>query len=226
MESPKFQVTAEFVASHIPGFEVRYKNKSIKEKIKGFFLWPFCPGYMKRFTTTSYPRVYFPSKEYVEESPGRAIKILLHEFVHLYRRKRVGWTWGLLYAMPQALGLIIMLISPVFSVHGDSWGYAVSGAMLTTGLVFSLFAPCPFRRQEELWGYSMNMAVNFWEHGSVKASTINWITDVFVSWDYFKMFWFEDEAKIEIACQANLVKQSQYQEPFYLAEKFYKERIK
>jgi len=102
------------VGDNIKGFEVRYKNESWSSKVLGLLARPFCPEYMTRFTTTRYPKVYFPSEEFVQDQrqPLKASKILAHEYVHLWDTKEEGIRHNLGYASPQlwAAGFFLLFL--------------------------------------------------------------------------------------------------------------------
>ena len=53
--------------------------------------------------------------------------------------------------------------------------------------------PAQGRAKLELRGYTMNMAVNIWRHGSLREDTKVWIKEVFVGWAYYKMWPFKKE---------------------------------
>lgn len=94
----------------IPGFELRYKDQSKFMKALGCATRLFNPQFMTDFTTTWGSHVYFPSRASYEERPSESFVTLAHEFVHLYDENAQGFKFRLSYAMPQALGAVVLLI--------------------------------------------------------------------------------------------------------------------
>lgn len=189
----EFKHVCELIKENVPEFEIRYKNKSWSSWVIGALLWIFNRKYMKEFTTTRYPRVYFPSNQYVQENPKRALKILLHEFVHLYDRKEQGLWFTFSYLMPQLFavgcllsGLFMLGTLKIFGVGCLAWVLFVMFA------IFFLILMCPWpsywRARHELRGYAMNIAVNYWRYGSIHQKTIDWIVERFIGWDYYRMW--------------------------------------
>jgi len=54
--------TINMIKEEIPDFSVEFKNEDTLQKFICVLLF-FNPGYMTSFTTTLYPKVYFPTKE-------------------------------------------------------------------------------------------------------------------------------------------------------------------
>jgi hypothetical protein len=163
----------------VPGFEVRFKNESWSQKLLALLAKPFCPDYMTRFTTTLFPKVYFPSRQFVEGNYRSAWKVLTHEYAHLWDRQKEGRTFDLRYALPQLLAIFAL---GVLAAFWSLW------ALLA--LVFLLaLAPWPSRGRTdiEMRGYGMSMAVDYWRYGSINPGTKDWIAGIFVGWSYYRM---------------------------------------
>jgi len=111
----------ETIRQDIPKFKVVFKDKSWLMKVCGFLVRPFNAEFMARFTTTLGDTVYFPTTEWYGARPDRAIRVLAHEYVHLYDDKR-HWTFQLSYIFPQVLALIPAV---VFMVLAWPWSWLV-----------------------------------------------------------------------------------------------------
>jgi hypothetical protein len=196
-----FDRGVQLVKQTIPGFEIRYKNEAWSSKVIAALVWLFNRDYLTRYTTTRYPRVYFPSKKFVSDSPTTAFKILMHEFVHLWDRKTQGWfRFTIGYAFPQILAVVFLLIL-VGALVAPTPGPAAWIKWLSVGIgavgffVSVLPLPASWRTRAELRGYAMNLAVNFWRYGSINNSTLEWIVEHFTGWPYFKMWPYENDAR-------------------------------
>lgn len=181
-----FEATVDAIKADIPGFSIGYKDENWISKLLGFLAKPFNPDYMTSFTTTRYPDVYFPSKSYVDEDweKARAWKILAHEWVHLSDRKRRGVIFNLGYILPQ-VGASIAALALLAIWFSNWWLLALTGLVLLAPL------PSPGRREAELRGYTMSMAVNFWRYASVSDDTKKWIAQQFTGPAYYFMWPFK-----------------------------------
>jgi hypothetical protein len=136
---------------------------------------------MTDYTTTRRRKVAFPSREFVQENPVRAAKILAHEYVHLIDWEDHPILMPLLYVAPQVLALTAL--SAILSVWFGKW--------FLLGLVGALFLlpwPALFRAHLEVRGYAMSMAFNIWRHGSLLPDTKEWIAEKFADWGYYRMW--------------------------------------
>lgn len=192
----EFDRGVQFVKEHIPGFEVGYKNENLWSKILGVLVWIFNRKYMTEYTTTRYPRVFFPSREFVAKAPRTAFKILMHEFVHLWDRREQGfWKHVGGYGFPQIFAvvtipfLITALCVPAPADAWIKWVCVGVAALLSAAALCPL--PAPFRTRIEMRGYGMNMALNFWKYDSFVAGTLNWIAKYFYGPQYYFMWPFK-----------------------------------
>jgi len=193
-----FRETVSQIAKSVPGFEIRYKDESWSSKVIAVLVWIFNREYMTRFTTTRYPRVYFPSREYVEASPMTATKILMHEFVHLWDRKQMGWWFSIGYMLPQALALVFIVGAITCAIWQPWWVAVISAAC---GVLCLLPLPAYWRMKFEMRGYTMNMLVNFYRYGFVRESTVEWITKQFTGSAYYFMWPCGAESRVRKACK-------------------------
>lgn len=173
----------------IPGFEIRYKSDSKLQKFIGWLVKPFNKHYMSRYTTTLYPYVYFPTREFVEASPKRTFEILSHEWVHLYDRKK-DWKFSLLYLFPQILALLSL-----FAI-GAIWNLWF---LLSLSFLLCL-APLPakYRAKYEFRGYAMNLIFQIHIYGKVPSPFKVWLKSKFTGWDYYKMYPFSKDVDKKI----------------------------
>jgi len=187
------------VSSKVPGFEIRYKDESWSSKLIAALCWIFNRRYMTDFTTTRYPRVYFPSQKYVQQNPRRAAKILSHEFVHLWDRKQKGRWFSLSYALPQIAGVVLLLTLLVvgFFLPVSKWWIALA---IGVPMLYCL-APTPayWRMRAEMRGYAASMAVNYWRYGFVNSFTLDWIAKTFTGPNYYFMWPFRKGVDRRIA---------------------------
>lgn len=180
---------------HIPKFEIRYKDESWSSKVIAVLVWMFNRDYLKRYTTTRYPKVYFPSRRFIEDSPLSATKILYHEFVHMWDRKKVGVWWSWAYVMPQLLGGLLALAFVVQWFFFDKSLWWVPLAVGMPMLICLLPVPAYWRMKAEMRGYAMSMAFNFWRHGSVEGWTKEWVERSFTGSAYYFMWPFASGVK-------------------------------
>lgn len=193
-----FETLCQRIREDIPGFSVAYKNESWVSKLLGVLVYVFNPKYMTSITTTRYPKVYFPSRKYVEENYRKAWKILAHEYVHLFDRKRWGMKFNVRYFSPQIFSLLSL--SAIATVWVGKWGLL--------GLIPLLcLAPWPShgRMRIEMRGYAMSMALNQWRYGGVQADMITWVVGHFTGWAYYRMWPFKDDVLSRVINTLNKV---------------------
>lgn len=174
------------IANKIPGFEIRFKNRHWHQYVLAFLLWPFNRRYLAHYTTTLYPRVYFPSQDWLESNYQGAFEVLAHEYVHLFDRKHEGaWSFNSAYLLPQLAGLGLL------GLVGLIWNITFLAC-----LVFAIpLAPWPSRGRTriELRGYGMSVALDVWLGGGLTAERRLAILEQFVGWPYYRMSHDADE---------------------------------
>lgn len=106
----------------IPGFSVDFKDTSKIQALIALLVRPFNRDYSTKYTSTFYPKVYFPNQSYYKTQPRLSFTTLSHEFVHLEDTKAHPIWFRLGYALPQALALVAML------------SYLVLGCVLTASV--------------------------------------------------------------------------------------------
>ena len=179
------------IEKRIPGFQVCYKDENFVSKLLGVLVFIFNPKYMKTYTTTRYPKVYFPTRKFVTSDLKRAWKILAHEYVHLWDRYHKP-AFNFTYLLPQ-IGAFLALPA-ILAVWFSNWFL-----LFLVALILVLPWPASARRNAELRGYTMSMAINFWRYGTVSEDTKVWITENFTGWSYYKMWPFNMRKQIDAA---------------------------
>lgn len=202
----------------IPGFEVRYKDKTWHQKLVGYILYPFNKEYMVRYTSTFYPCVYFPTEGFVEADYENAFRTLSHEWVHLWDNKRSRFWFPTLYIMPQLLALLsIGAIGAIWSL----W-------FLFFLVFLAALAPwtAPWRRNSEIRGYTMTMAVRYWLQGKIAESTKENIVGIFTGWGYYRMDGNADRVRKKLDERIELIESGKVLEeehgPYYKVHQFLK----
>ena len=139
-----------------PEFEVRFKDEPLPKWLKPVFWFQglITKGFWTRYTTTVGAHVYFPSRQFYEESKERTLVTLAHEFVHIHDGAELGKaSFTLRYLFPQ----VTIGVFGLLGLLGLAW------APLYT--LFVLFAalgpwPAPWRVKYEKRGYKMSILVS------------------------------------------------------------------
>jgi hypothetical protein len=202
----EFDKGVQFVKEHFPKLRIKFKNESWTSKVIAAVVWIFNRRYLADFTTVRGNSIYFPNRAFVEESPRRAFKILMHEFVHMWDARESPFWFRVAYGFPQILFLlflpllIIALCIPAGDPGTPKWVTVAVLAIL--GFVSLLPLPSPGRARAEFRGYAMSMAQNFWRYGSIQDETKEWVAERFTGWGYYKMWSFaaDVEKRVETAC--------------------------
>lgn len=163
------------------GISIRFKETSWFMRLLGALLF-FNPKFMTEYITTIHKTVYWPGRS--EADIGyRDWEVLAHECVHAYDSKRLGFpVFGfLIYLMPQSLGILTLLLLPLWICTGWWWGLL--------GLLFLAPIPSPGRRWVEMRGYSMTLACYAW-YSEISYRNMAFITRQFTSGAYYFMWPF------------------------------------
>jgi hypothetical protein len=102
---------------------------------------------MKSFTTTIGTTIYYPSEEFVKNSPITSLITLLHELVHIIDYNKNKLLFTLLYLFPQVLAIFAL---PLFFI---SWKFSAFF------LLFLLPLPAYFRMKYERKAYAVSLYV-------------------------------------------------------------------
>jgi hypothetical protein len=191
MDPFDLQMFVEDTRRVVPNFEIGYKTDSFVQKLLGWFLSWISPDYMTRYTTTVYPKMYFPSEAFYKEDLYKSFTILSHERIHLLDNQRNPLWFRVSYLLPQLLCVpfvVLGLVSLLFS-------WWVSCALFGVGLLCLLPWPSPWRVSLERRGYAVNLAVSYWTTGKIPPELKERIFNHFVSKDYYWMSWSSDSTR-------------------------------
>lgn len=126
-----------------PDISIKYKNESLFMKILGILLF-FNPSFKNIYITTIGKTIYFPSSDFIANSPTSSAITLLHELVHIADNKNIFYS--ILYLFPQLLSLLFI---PLLFIVG--WKFAL------IALIFLLPLPAYFRMKDEKSAYTMSL---------------------------------------------------------------------
>lgn len=179
--NPHLQAMIDLCKKEVPDFDIQYKDSSRLMKFLNFFARIFNKEFMTRYTTTMNTTVYFPSKAALLERQETYAEVLAHELVHMKERLAIGGPiYFLRYAFPQ-----ILTVLALFSV------LAFVNLWFLLFLVFLLALlplPAPGRRDIELRGYTMSMAVDYWKTGVITDAAFEWYAKQFSGPNYYFMW--------------------------------------
>jgi hypothetical protein len=171
----KWDLLLAHIANNIPKFKIIEKESSRLMRLLSFLLF-FNKRFMKDFTTTIYPVIYYPKQLLQSGDEIGRIIILCHEYVHLQDRKKLGILFNILYLSPQIF-VLLALLSIWFS---NNWLWC---------LLFILPMPSPFRAYFEYKAYKMSMCVYYYILN--KTPPIDFYVEQFTSPNYYWMFPFK-----------------------------------
>lgn len=185
--------------AEIPDFEIRFKNESMWMKLLNVFAQIFNKDFMTKYTTTTGSTVYFPSEEALLRGQAMYAETLAHELVHMVERKKEGAVPNFLrYAFPQILAALA-----VFAL------FAFWSPWFLLALVFLLALaplPAPGRREIELNGYTMSLAVLFWVRGTIPDEAFEFYGKQFTTSAYYFMWPFEKDMMHRIKMRAQTIR--------------------
>jgi hypothetical protein len=193
----------------IPGFELTFKNESDWMKFLNLFAQLFNKGFMTRFTTTAGATVYIPSRQYLLDNQEAVAGVLAHELVHMKEAQKDGVVLMFLRnAFPQilaalALFALIALWSPWF-------------LLALIFLLALLPLPSPSRRDVELRGYAMMMAIRYWTGGEFVEADYTFYANEFTGSAYYFMWPFRDDIMNRLKMKAiDIRTHAVLQDPLY-----------
>ncbi len=183
---PRLRGMIKLCEAEVPGFAIRFKNKSLWMRFLGIFAQLFNREFMTRYTTTTGRSVYFPTEELFLAHQGIYAETLAHELMHMVERKQEGLVWNFLrYAFPQILAVLALF------ALGAIWNLWFLLALLFLLALVPL--PAPGRMNIELNGYTMSMAVAFWIRGTISDQYFEFYTKQFTSSAYYFMWPFSKD---------------------------------
>lgn len=179
--NPQLREMIDLCHAEVPGFEIRFKDSSPWMKFLNIFARIFNKDFMTKYTTTTDVIVYFPTKATLLEHQEGYAATLAHELVHMKERMATGAVpYFLRYAFPQILAALA-----IFSI------FAIWNLWFLLFLVFLLALaplPAPGRRDIELNGYTMSLAVTYWRTGVISESDVEWYAKQFSGAAYYFMW--------------------------------------
>lgn len=106
----------EIRQSH-PKLKIKFKDESKFQQFIGKIAKPINKEYLTQYTTVMGNTIWFPSRDLYEKNPRQSATILLHEWIHLYDRRRFPILFDLSY---------ILMLPCVFTMRGhwERRGYA------------------------------------------------------------------------------------------------------
>ena len=104
----KWDLLLAHIYKNIPGFQILEKENSRLMRLLSFLFF-FNKKFMSNYTTTIYPKVYFPKSILGSGDPIQKITIMAHEYVHMSDRKRLGILFNILYLSPQIFAPLALL---------------------------------------------------------------------------------------------------------------------
>lgn len=176
-------------------FQLAFKDQSTLMKILSKILF-FNPKFATDFVTTLGSTIYFPSQAFIDQDPTRAMIILAHESRHIYDRQRLGILFFILYALPQLLAPLALLLG--------FWSWWVALALF---IFFLLPLPALGRSYLELQGYVVNLYMENYLHQdkskeerqTILNETAIYINQYFTSSFYYFMCPWGVEDKLQQA---------------------------
>jgi hypothetical protein len=136
--------------TYFPSLQIKYKDQSIFMQILGKIMF-FAPNFMTTYVTTLGNTVYFPSQQYIQNQPRSACDVFIHECVHIYDEKKIGFPFQLGYTFPQILAPFMWLLLFFFP-----WW-----AVLALFVLFLLPLPAPWRAFFEKRAYFVQMYASY-----------------------------------------------------------------
>jgi hypothetical protein len=173
-----------------PDFKIRNKGEPdafyrIISKVVGLFNKNMDTGYITVINGTCwFPASFFSpdGKEFTCE-PNHAIKILAHETVHEYDRKRLGTVpFTLIYLFPQVLAVLSLLA--VLALWNPHW------LLCLFFLLFLTPIPAPGRAWLEVRGYKTNMSLGRLKGWDPNLLSFQIVRNNFMSGNYYFMMPF------------------------------------
>lgn len=156
--SPRLRALIELCQKEVPGFQIKYKDSSWWMRFLNVFARLFNKEFMTRYTTTTNSTVYVPTRDAFLADQEAYTDVLAHELVHMVERKKEGLVPNFLrYSFPQILAALALL--SVFAIW-EPWFLLSLLALLAL-----VPLPAPGRKEIELNGYTMSMAVFWWRYG-------------------------------------------------------------
>lgn len=173
------------IKKQVPGFEIRFQDQS--KFMRFLHKIAFFNPSLKNYIITVGKTVYWSTEDKFKANPSSSFNTLAHELVHVmdYNNNPAGFMLG--YFFPQWLAVfslfaVLAVISPWF--------------LLCLGFLLFL-APIPaiFRKNLELKGYGMSIAVRKWRGETNMENRLDYYADHFTGPAYYFMWPFRSYIK-------------------------------
>lgn len=184
----QFTALYKEISKRHPKFSIKRKETSTFMKflfeISLMRLWN--KNFMTNYITTIGNTIYWPMDRRDESPVGSSqsdFDVLAHEYMHIFDRQRLGTlVYTLSYLFPQWLALLSLgAIGAIWT----PWCY-----LFLLCLLFLAPWPASGRRDIELRGYGMDLAVKEWRSGVMGTEEFyNFSTEQFTGWSYYRMSW-------------------------------------
>lgn len=203
---PTLKRLVPYAQSIIPSFNIVYKDASTLMKILGALAF-FNPKFMTTYTTTIGTTMYVPRKDFTELQGGY-VSVICHEMVHMRQSAQQGFLYYVKYFFPQWLALlslfaVLAVLSPWF-------------LLFLIALVALAPLPAPGRRDIELEGYKMSLAVRFWQSGQLLDPDFAFAAGQFSGSAYYFMWPFYDDMLHILKLTAQSIRTGDVlKDPFY-----------
>ena len=200
----------KFSKREIPGFTIKFKDKSRFMWLTNRYARLFNPTFMTNFHTTVGTTWYVISEEQALRFQRGLVDTLLHEATHMYDRKENGFfKYNGGYLFPQILALLALplivlpvILIPLMPNRWSAWVALVVGlilnclgaAALSPWLLLFLLPlvalapwPSPGRTKWERRGYAMSAAVEYWMNDRITGRSPKYMSRHFTGWNYYRM---------------------------------------
>lgn len=199
---PLMRRMLDLCSAEAPGFRVAFKDTSTLMHLLNFFAQVFNKTFMTDYITVMNGCVYFPNKEKLLEFQSAYANVLAHELVHMKDQQRTGKVVHFFrYGSPQIFALLSLLSVLAF----------VSPWFLLCLLFLGCLAPIPSssRKNIEMDGYEMSLAMTYWRTGHIGDADIEWAASQFTGPAYYFMWPFEEEVLEELKPRAIRIRTGQ-----------------
>ena len=192
----KFDAAVALAKQFVPNYSTTMKRKSRLHRAVGWLLSKLGnPGYMTDFWTTLGSWTARPTM-CESGATDTEWQVVLHEGQHANDSKAIGSVvFGFLYLFPQIIGILGVLFGLVLAVAvplGASPWLLLSLASLITLLPL----PALGRAYLEMRGYTVSLAVSFW-NGDLgdEESFLEWLDEMFNGPSYYYMLPFKNVSR-------------------------------
>lgn len=199
---PLFIRILELCEAEVPGFRVAFKDCSKFMKFLNVFAQVFNKTFMTGYITVMGGCVYFPNKKELIDCQADYANVLAHELVHMKEQQKTGKLVHFFrYGSPQIFAVLSLLSVLAFI---NPWFL-----LCLTFLLCLAPIPAVGRKNIEMNGYEMSLAMTYWRTGQIGEADIEWAAQQFTSSNYYFMYPFEEAVLHELRLRAIHVRTGQ-----------------